>query len=331
MFCKYCGKEIKDGASFCTSCGKSVASPAVQSAPQAVPPRQEPPRPAPSAPPVAPPQERTDAYQPRSHSNVGLIVLICVLGAVAVAAVLLLFTPVGNFLWNNTLDNPVSASPSSALQTEAESSPAPVATPSATTSGQSQSSYPLQLDMDDLMNANLMGSTFREAWQDGWLEEWMYLYVNGSSDGPSPYAAYWYDSGLREWTYYGITYSQAAEAGWGDIWLDLVGDRDGGTTTTAPSYTPTPGGYLLPTNSRYIDKSELYRFSREELQLVRNEIYARYGYVFNTPSIQAYFDAQPWYVANPSVNASTFSMTSFNTYESANLDIIVEYEQEMGW
>jgi hypothetical protein len=36
-------------------------------------------------------------------------------------------------------------------------------------------------------------------------------------------------------------------------------------------------------------------FSRAELRVMRNEIYARHGYVFKSPELQAYFAAQPWY------------------------------------
>ena len=153
----------------------------------------------------------------------------------------------------------------------------------------------------------------------------MNLYVNGSSDGSSTYEAYWYDDGLREWTYYGITYSQAASAGWGDIWLELLGSRDDDDPDTMD------GDYLLPTDSQYIDKSDLAPFTKEEVSLIRNEIYARYGYQFSSQEIQDYFDRQNWYTPVEGLNASTFDTSVFNAYEQANLETILAYEREMGW
>ena len=86
----------------------------------------------------------------------------------------------------------------------------------------SVSSYPIQIRMDNLMSANILGDTFWSAYEGGWIEEWMSLYVNGSSDPDVLYEPFWYDDQLGEWTYYGITYSQAAEAGWGSVWTEIM-------------------------------------------------------------------------------------------------------------
>ena len=44
---------------------------------------------------------------------------------------------------------------------------------------------------------------------------------------------------------------------------------------------------LTPMNLSY--------FSANERRIMRNEIYARHGYIFKSPELQAYFTAQPWY------------------------------------
>jgi hypothetical protein len=49
------------------------------------------------------------------------------------------------------------------------------------------------------------------------------------------------------------------------------------------------------TSSRLIRPEELTSFSAQELRFLRNEIYARHGYVFNDPNLQNYFSSQPWY------------------------------------
>ena len=87
------------------------------------------------------------------------------------------------------------------------------------------SSYPIQIRMDSLMSANILGDTFWSAYENGWLEEWMSLYVNGSSDPNILFEPFWYDEQLGEWTYYGITYSQAETAGWGSIWTEILANN----------------------------------------------------------------------------------------------------------
>lgn len=42
-------------------------------------------------------------------------------------------------------------------------------------------------------------------------------------------------------------------------------------------------------------KTDLDDFSKAELRIMRNEIYARKGEIFTTPELKKYFDAQPWY------------------------------------
>ena len=84
--------------------------------------------------------------------------------------------------------------------------------------------------------------------------------------------------------------------------------------------------YLFPSDIEYITLSDLYGMSQEEVALIRNEIYARHGYIFNTEPFKSYFEAKDWYVPNPS-----FSDSTFNEIEKANKDFIVNYETEKGW
>ncbi len=60
----------------------------------------------------------------------------------------------------------------------------------------------------------------------------------------------------------------------------------------------------------------------EDLRVLRNEIYARHGRVFKDPNLQKYFEAQPWYHANPEFKDEMLSET-----ESKNLAIIAEVEK----
>ncbi|AXH98237.1 YARHG domain-containing protein [Sporosarcina sp. PTS2304] len=63
--------------------------------------------------------------------------------------------------------------------------------------------------------------------------------------------------------------------------------------------------YILPTSGdEYLKASDLANLSKSELRLARNEIYARYGYIFKSKELQAYFDSQNWYVPNDSYGGS---------------------------
>lgn len=97
-----------------------------------------------------------------------------------------------------------------------------------------------------------------------------------------------------------------------------------------PSF-PSDSGYLYPSDERPITRSQLQQMSREDIAYIRNEVFARYGYVFENEDIQAYFNAQNWYHANPLINASTFNDTNMTSLERANLETITRYETEQGW
>lgn len=95
------------------------------------------------------------------------------------------------------------------------------------------SNYPIQIDMDDLLSANLLGETFYSAYESGTLAHWMFLYVHGTSDPETVYDAQWFDANIGQMTYYGILQQQAADAGWGDIWVELVNGTASGTQSTS--------------------------------------------------------------------------------------------------
>ena len=96
--------------------------------------------------------------------------------------------------------------------------PVPSSGPSA------ESSYPITVNMDQLLSANLLGATFQQAAEAGWVEEWMYVFIHGCTDPDVIFEEYWYDESLGQWTYYGIPYDDAADAGWGEIWKDIMRD-----------------------------------------------------------------------------------------------------------
>ena len=88
---------------------------------------------------------------------------------------------------------------------------------------------------------------------------------------------------------------------------------------------PVSGAYndyfLIPySGNTYLDASDLAGFSSSDLRIARNEIYARYGYVFDSQELQAYFDSQAWYAPDYSYNGS------LTDWEQHNVDLIKSFE-----
>lgn len=76
---------------------------------------------------------------------------------------------------------------------------------------------------------------------------------------------------------------------------------------------------------RYLTEEELKEYTKEELGYIRNEIYARYGYIFNDDKYQVYFDEKDWYERDDSFSGE---WDEFNDYEKANIQLIKSLEKE---
>ena len=88
--------------------------------------------------------------------------------------------------------------------------------------------------------------------------------------------------------------------------------------------------YILPgSDSRYVSVSELEGLSADELRLARNELYARHGRIFQDENLQNYFNSLDWY--EPIIEGEDFQESMLNEFEIANRDLIVAYEEEMGY
>ncbi|MBR6926006.1 MAG: YARHG domain-containing protein [Bacteroidaceae bacterium] len=72
-------------------------------------------------------------------------------------------------------------------------------------------------------------------------------------------------------------------------------------TTSQPQAQATPprsasGQGLYPfASTRRLSASELQAYSAWDLKIMRNEIYARHGYIFQTADMKNYFNSQSWY------------------------------------
>lgn len=81
------------------------------------------------------------------------------------------------------------------------------------------------------------------------------------------------------------------------------------------------GGCIFSdSSSRKLTESEVSRLSKSDAQQAINEIYARNGHIFDSKSIQQYFEKQSWYVPIGKVNISDFS-----DIEQYNISLLQKY------
>lgn len=86
---------------------------------------------------------------------------------------------------------------------------------------------------------------------------------------------------------------------------------------------PVEEEFLLPeSNSRILEVKELSGMTKAELRIARNEIYARYGWQFESEELADYFEGKAWYVSGENVDDTILS-----DVERANIKLISEAEQ----
>lgn len=167
-------------------------------------------------------------------------------------------------------------------------------------------------------------------------ESWDYSYSGeGSSDGDGSYDNGSYDSSGSGGDSYYEQPIEIYDSGNGDYQYtdgsgSDSGSSGGGSSSEASSGSTasTPSDVILwGISDRYIDESELYNYSAEELRLIRNEIFALHGRIFNSQDLMDYFSQKSWYV--PTYAPEDFDANMFyylNDYEEANLNVILNYE-----
>ncbi|UZW14317.1 DUF5050 domain-containing protein [Clostridium pasteurianum] len=63
------------------------------------------------------------------------------------------------------------------------------------------------------------------------------------------------------------------------------------------------GDFILPnSNTTKLKEEDLKNLTKDQLILARNELFARHGYIFNTPEFKEYFESKTWYHPNSSFN-----------------------------
>jgi hypothetical protein len=102
------------------------------------------------------------------------------------------------------------------------------------------------------------------------------------------------------------------------------------TPPTATPVAPPSGPGVWPwTSQRLITGYELQGMSGQDLELMRNEIYARHGWVFRRPDLRRYFESQPWYRPNQDGLANRMVEAGLSGVERRNVQIIQEQEKRL--
>ena len=119
----------------------------------------------------------------------------------------------------------------------------------------------------------------------------------------------------------------------------MTRDKAAVKATATPAVTASAGNegkdisgrdYIFPeSNSRYLTDDDLAGYSSAQLELAKNEIYARHGRKFVTSRIADYFNGKSWYKGN--IDPETFDADTsiFNAYEAANIQKIADTEAKL--
>ena len=88
--------------------------------------------------------------------------------------------------------------------------------------------------------------------------------------------------------------------------------------------------YIFPdSNSRYLTDEDLSGYSSDQLELAKNEIYARHGRKFVTQRIADYFNSKSWYKGTVEPETFDADTSVFNEYEVANIQKIADTEGKL--
>ena len=81
---------------------------------------------------------------------------------------------------------------------------------------------------------------------------------------------------------------------------------------------------LSDSSSRELTIADISGLSHDQLELARNEIYARHGRKFTNPTLQNYFNSQAWYTGT--IEPEDFTDDMLSDVEKSNIQFIKDHE-----
>lgn len=128
-------------------------------------------------------------------------------------------------------------------------------------------------------------------------------------------ASYWYEKGTRTLELFESKRGQSSEFERGELLMKLTLIENFPIVNTELA-----GDYTFASIIPLIDDI-LFHYTLEELKLIRNEIFARYGYKFKSHDMQTHFQSQSWY--KPISDDVTFELIEL---EKLNVQLILNAE-----
>lgn len=113
-----------------------------------------------------------------------------------------------------------------------------------------------------------------------------------------------------------------------DVHADVPGSASNGSSGSGkvvPSAQTGANGYILPDAATHTyTREELASLSSGDIQLAVNELLARHGREFNTPSIRDYFESKSWYQPQYAPQDFDAMPDPLNSTEQANYNLLIE-------
>jgi hypothetical protein len=125
----------------------------------------------------------------------------------------------------------------------------------------------------------------------------------------------------------GIAALVALAAGGGALWVAHSRPRADVEPTPRPPVTLAASADLPAFMTHPITEADLTGKSTWELDVMRNEIYARHGRRFARSDLQSYFSAQPWY--RPLYAPDEFPTSLLSAAQKRNIELIQRYQQRL--
>ena len=103
--------------------------------------------------------------------------------------------------------------------------------------------------------------------------------------------------------------------------LEELKSKSSVKSDTRTTYFARENGFFPEASERLLSHNELVGMSLQDLKIMRNEIFARHGYIFKTPEMINHFSRQNWYQP---LYSDVYNMLS--EIEKYNINLITKYE-----
>lgn len=119
------------------------------------------------------------------------------------------------------------------------------------------------------------------------------------------------------------SYNNSYSNNYNNNYNNSYGNSNSYITINEPSYGD--GSYIFEeSNRKYLTDNDIKNLSKDTLALMRNEIFARKGYIFKEEPYKSYFGSKTWYRGTK----DTVSESELNMYELENVNLIKKYENQ---